>query len=228
MTAAKLPNNVSTPVGGHSSWAEYRMTVVNDEKALTIPICLPTGQEIGLLAAVTNAAISNDVVIEAFTRWRTTYRRFFLTQFTPTPERTRKWLKAILEDEHRMLFTIHAGNSLVGHYGFRDLREGSAELDNLLRGERGGHPRLMQATVRSLSRWLFTQCDVHIVNGNILADNPYALKLHVDAGFHLAEKRPLTLERKENGSRWVVGEPGHDSPSGKYYQRVILRRDADR
>ena len=122
-----------------------------------------------------------------------------------------------------MLFTIHVGDSLLGHYGFRDLHEGTAELDNLLRGERGGHPGLMQATVLALSNWLFARLDVHTVFGNILADNPLALKLHIDAGFSLGERRPLTLIDGEHENRWIIGPPGGASRHDKYYQQVLLR-----
>jgi RimJ/RimL family protein N-acetyltransferase len=207
----------------YSSWCEYRQAVVGDKVSLRIPITLATEQHIGSLVAVSHATLTSNDVIDTFTRWRTTYGRFFLTQFTPTPERTRNWLKAILADERRMLFTIYSGDSLVGHYGFRDLHEGSAELDNLLRGDRGGHPALMQATVLALSRWLFEQLDVHTVYGNILADNLFALKLHTTAGFTLGERRPLTLVKVKNETRWQVGQGGHPSPQGKYYQQVVLR-----
>jgi len=223
MTTPRALGCGSPPVGGLSPWAQYRQAVVTDKASLSVPICLPSGEKIGSLEAVTTATLSDDCVIDAFTRWRKTYGRFFLSQFTPTPERTRNWLMAILADERRMLFTIHAGPARVGHYGFRDLHEGSAELDNLLRGERGGHPGLMRATVVALSEWLFSRLHVHTVVGNILADNAVALKLHTDAGFSLGAKRPLTLVADEHETRWAVGQPGETSPQGKYYQQVVLR-----
>lgn len=227
MTAASSLPSESLSAGGQAPWAEYRQAIVTDKVSLTIPITLASGQHIGLLVAVSHATLTKTDVLDAFTRWRTTYGRFFLTQFTPTPERTSSWVKAILADERRMLFTIHAGESLVGHYGFRDLEEGSAELDNLLRGERGGHPGLMQATVLALSRWLFTRLAIRTVFGNILSDNPFALKLHTDAGFTLGDKRPLTLVEGENQNLWKVGEAGNSSPQQKYYQQVVLRRHSD-
>lgn len=223
MTAARAFLSGSPSAGGPPPWAEYRQSIVSDKAPLQIPITLATGQHIGLLVAVSTATLDQNDVIDAITRWRTTYSRFFLTQFTPTPERTRNWLKAILADERRMLFTIHSGDSLVGHYGFRDLHEGSAELDNLVRGERGGHPGLMQATVRSLSHWLFARLHVHTVFGNILADNLLAIKLHTNAGFSLGAKRPLTLIHGEHEDRWIVGPPGGESTHDKYYQQVLLR-----
>jgi RimJ/RimL family protein N-acetyltransferase len=223
MTANRKSVSNASAANGRPPWAEYRQAVVGDTTPLKIPITLATGQEIGLLVAVSNATLARNDVIDAFTRWRTTYGRFFLTQFTPTQGRTRNWLKAILADERRMLFTIHTGDSLVGHYGFRDLHAGTAEVDNLLRGERGGHPGLMQATVLALSDWLFTRLDVHTVFGNILADNPLALKLHTDAGFALGERRPLTLIHGEHENRWMVGPPGGASPHNKFYQQVLLQ-----
>lgn len=223
MTATSAFPLGSPSGGGQPPWAEYHQAVVADKTSLKIPITLASGQEIGLLVAVSNATLARNDVIDAFTRWRTTYGRFFLTQFTPTQERTRNWLKAILADERRMLFTIHTGDFLLGHYGFRDLHEGTAELDNLLRGERGGHPGLMQATVLALSHWLFTRLDVHTVFGNILADNPLALKLHTDAGFSLGERRPLNLIEGQHENRWVVGPLGGASPQAKFYQQVLLR-----
>ena len=122
-----------------------------------------------------------------------------------------------------MLFTIRSNGLLIGHYGFRDLHEGTTELDNLLRGDRGGHPALMRSTVLSLCRWLFDTVGVHTVVGNILADNAMALRLHTDAGFTLGHKRPLTMVEDGNERRWVVGDVGGVSPDGKYFQQVLLR-----
>lgn len=203
-------------------WAVLRRSIVGGETSLVIPICLGSGEQIGSLAAVTAATIVDDSIVDALTRWRSTFRRFFLTQFSPTPERTRAWLRSIIDDERRMLFTIHTGDTLIGNYGFRDLNEHSAELDNLLRGERGGHPAIMKHAVLTLTHWLFSSVGVASVFGNILADNAVALKLHVDAGFRLGEMRPLTLHTTETESRLTIGVAGEKSPNGKYYQQVIL------
>jgi RimJ/RimL family protein N-acetyltransferase len=209
-------------------WLTRRQSVVEGRQPLTIPVRLGDGTEIASLQAVTRQTCADYVIVDKFTRWRAANGTCFLTSFTPSPERTASWLAQVLSDSNRMLFMIVCNGDMVGHYGFRNLSEGSAELDNLLRGERGGHPRLMQASVRSLSGWLFDALDLAMVYGHILADNPLALKLHQDLGFTFSETYPLTLVTEDKESRWEIGPPGKPSPDGKYYRRVELFRRAVR
>jgi len=205
------------------AWLSLRKAIINNEAVLSIPVHATTGAVIGVMSAISQATVADNHLVEAFTRWRAHYRHFFLTQFTPTPDRTRNWLRTILDDDRRMLFTIYVEQRPVGHYGFKTLTTEDAELDNLLRGERGGPPALMGRTVFTLSRWLFDTIGIRTVVGHILADNHLALKLHTTLGFTLGDTFPLTLSSRDEEARWTIGPAGMPSRDSRYYQQVILR-----
>ncbi len=92
---------------------------------------------------------------------------------------------------------------MIGQYGFKDLDGDSASLDNLLRGERGGHPLLMKYAVSTLIKWLFDVMEVDMVYGYTFANNAMALKLNQDVGFSVPKNSPCSSRlraKKLNGS----------------------------
>lgn len=208
---------------------EYVERVIEGKEPLVIPIRDDQGAEIGTLRPITKAQLQAGDVIEKMTNWRNQYKAFFLSQFTATPERTRQWLeKTVLANPSQLLFLIYHGETLIGQYGFKDLDGGSAFLDNLLRGERGGHPMLMKYAVSALAGWLFDAMQVEMVYGYTFANNAMALKLNRDAGFSCVEKLPLRKQVDGDGIKWVVGKAGETSPDNHYYQKIVMTRGSKR
>ncbi len=196
--------------------------IVACREKLEIPIRDEAGAEIGRLCPVTAAHLHADGVIESMTRWRNQSKAFFLTQFPATTERTRQWLeRVVLPNPAQLLFLIYSGGQLIGQYGFKDLDEGQAEVDNLLRGERGGHPLIMRFAVVAVVNWLFDVLRIQRVYGHVFADNATALMLHKQLGFAFAEKLPLQKHVDGEEIRWVVGQAGETSPDNRYYQKVV-------
>lgn len=206
---------------------EYLLRIIEGKESLVIPIRDDNGADIGVMRPITKMHLQSNDVIEKMTNWRNQYKTFFLTQFNATPARTKQWLeKAVLSNPSQLLFLIYYGETLMGQYGFKDLDSDSAFLDNLLRGERGGHPLLMKYSVSALAEWLFDVMQVNMVYGYTFANNAMALKLNRDVGFSCIEKFPLQKQIDGEEIKWVVGKAGELSPDNHYYQKVVMSRNS--
>ncbi|MBT3295050.1 MAG: GNAT family N-acetyltransferase [Verrucomicrobia bacterium] len=203
----------------------YLTGIIEGKESLEIPICDDSSTRIGTMRPLTKKHIQDSDIAEKLTDWRNRYRECFLTQFVATPERTRHWLKTIaFSESNRLLFLIYSGDLLIGHYGFRDLSGDSVLADNLLRGERAGHPMLMKYAVLALVKWLFDAMQVNEVYGYIFADNAMGLKLNRDVGFVSTDRLPLQKQVDGDDITWIIGKAGEQSPDDRYYQKVVIRR----
>ncbi|MCW1429396.1 GNAT family N-acetyltransferase [Novosphingobium sp. JCM 18896] len=199
--------------------------VVEGRERLAIELHDDAGALIGRLAPLTEAHLADDTVIGKLTDWRNASMGSFLTQFTATPDRTRNWLRnGVLASSTQMIFLIEADDVLIGHFGFKELTHDTVLLDNAMRGERGGHPKLLQIAGRALIDWLFANAGVAMVTGYVLSTNPAAIMLNRAIGFDRWEKLPVRREEVDGEVRLVMGEPGEDSADSTYCYR--LEKDA--
>jgi RimJ/RimL family protein N-acetyltransferase len=198
-----------------SGQAVLRINILDDEACL-----------IGHLYPVTRSVLADYELIQKLTNWRNLARRYFFTQFTATCERTRSWLKdVLLADECRLLFVINSNSKPVGHIGFRDLHDRTADLDNLIRGEIGGHPQLIYHAEIALIHWMFQNLEIDSVCAWVLAHNTVVSSLHKRVGFEPAEKVPLLQVQQEGTVILEKGDPEGVSPCGLYAQRIVLTHD---
>jgi RimJ/RimL family protein N-acetyltransferase len=207
---------------------EYLLKIIEGNEQLAIPICDDNGTATGgVMRPITKMQLQSNDIIEKMTNWRNRYKAFFLTQFNATPMRTKEWLeKMVLSDPTQLMFLIYHEDTLIGQYGFKELTSDSVFLDNLLRGERGGHPLLMRYAVSALIKWLFDVMEVNSVYGYTFANNAMALKLNRDVGFSFTEKIPLQKQVDGEGIKWVVGRAGEPSPDNHYYQKIVMTRNS--
>ncbi len=204
---------------------EYLSRIIEGDESLVIPIYDDNGAEIGVMRPITKLHLQYNDIIEKMTNWRNQYNTFFLTQFNATPERTKQWLKTVvLSDPTRLLFLIYYRDKLIGHQGFKELRGDSVFTDNLLRGERDGHPSLMRYAGSTLVEWLFDFMQVNEVYGYLFANNAMAIKLNRDVGYSFLEKFPLQKQVDGEEIKWVVGKAGELSPDNHYYQKIVITR----
>ena len=152
---------------------------------LVIPILDEETARIGALIPVDRERAADDAVVSSLTRWRQQSMRFFLTQFEASDDRTEAWLNnAVLQDDARILFLIRdEGDRVIGHVGVRDIDERSAQIDNVLRGGKGGDPRLMFHSLVALIRWLYDALGVEDAYLHVFSDNRAAIRLYRSVGF---------------------------------------------
>jgi hypothetical protein len=152
----------------------YQIAITNDDKAV-----------IGFLQPVTHNIVFDNIVIDSLTRWRSKFKKYFLTQFEPTIERTKYWLENIvLPDNSRILFLIFDDtNKLVGNFGICNISKDSIELDNLIRGEKGGDPKLIFYAELSLMKWAYESLGVSDIYLRVFSNNFKTKALHQLVGF---------------------------------------------
>jgi RimJ/RimL family protein N-acetyltransferase len=174
---------------------------------LALPV-LEHGELIGEVREITTAEADGEAVPALLTRWRTERGEWFLTQFTPTVERTRHWLRNIvLPDVQRKLCAVAAADgSIVGTIGALHLDQPTVEIDNILRGERRGHRDLMFRALTSFITWLLDVHRANAINLFVMSTNDRAIALYRRLGF--ADVRRYVLDRTEHGNEVTYRRAG--------------------
>lgn len=214
--------------------------IVNEEQLLRIDVTIDGDTRIGYLTPITRSTLENTELIAKMTAWRNRMRSCFLTQREVTVEMTKAFLTgSVLGDPTRMLFVVHSPTNPVGTVGIKvgppwvhgagphGCEEGErrlAELANLLRGTRDGHPQLMYQAELALMDWAFRALDVDMFWTAVPSNNRLALSLHHSAGFKSTQLIPLHKVEKDGQTQMVPGEAGAISPDGLYAQRIELER----
>jgi len=160
---------------------------------LSIPVYDENEVCIGRLMLLKDKDVNNEFYIDSLTNWREKFMKYFLTQFEASINRTRAWLiKTVIPSNNRLLFLIFdENNRLVGNIGLANIEDNKCELDNLIRGERGGHPRLIYYSEIALLKWIFFEKSLNFVNLHVFSNNLPTLKLHTSVGFKEIDRKPL-------------------------------------
>ena len=174
----------------------------NTSEKFSIAIKDNNDKAIGSLVLVQKRDANNPIILEALTRWRKKYMKYFLTQFNASTNRTKSWLENIvIPSSDRLLFLIlNEDNNLIGNFGIADILFDRCELDNLIRGEKGGHPKLIYFSELSLLKWLFLEKNVKRVNLHVFANNLPTIKLHKSVGFVEIGRRKLERVQSKDGA----------------------------
>ena len=173
----------------------------NTSEKFSIAIKDNNDKVIGSLVLVQKRDANNPIILDALTRWRKKYMKYFLTQFNASTNRTKSWLENIvIPSSDRLLFLIlNEDNNLIGNFGIADILFDQCELDNLIRGEKGGHPKLIYFSELSLLKWLFLEKNVKRVNLHVFANNLPTIKLHKSVGFVEIGRRKLERVQSKDG-----------------------------
>lgn len=155
---------------------------------------------IGCLSLIKGSSLENDYIVESLTSWRNKYMKFFLSQFTATTERTRDWLKnTVIASDNRLLFLIYDNDeNLIGNFGVANISRSVCELDNLIRGNKGGHSRLIFYSEVALLHWIFNENNVKNVNLHVFSNNHLTLRLHREVGFQVCSHRKIYKSKKND------------------------------
>tara|TARA_R100001143_G_C3360967_1_gene135593 strand:+ start:14921 stop:15604 length:684 start_codon:yes stop_codon:yes gene_type:complete len=142
-----------------------------------------------------------DEISRNLTDWRNKSMRYFFTGFKATPERTMAWLKSsVLQSNSKILYLIYVNKKTVGHFGLANVSQTRAELDNAIRGEKGGHPDLFKYIEYVLLDIAFNHLRVQKVEGKLFSNNLLAMMLHKQFGFIVSDRSKL--KRVEDGEEW--------------------------
>ena len=211
----------------HTNRALIR-AIVDGERGLNIDLSTSEGNKIGRLVPLTIHHLDDDYIIQKLTEWRNANMSFFLTQFHSTSSRTRNWLQnVVFKRGNQLIFLIYDNDKVIGHYGFKDLNDSNVMLDNAMRGERGGHPKLLVIAGKTIINWLFENTNVNIVYGYIMLKNATSIMMSREIGFKGWVKHPLNRFVKNDEIHFKIGEEGEVSIDSLYCYRIeITKKDS--
>ncbi|MFM7136930.1 MAG: N-acetyltransferase [Planctomycetota bacterium] len=203
---------------------EHKQELVRAARPLRLPIFDRGGDQVGALRLLDAALVAEPAVVAALTEWRGRYMRFFLTHFTPSERRTREWLlNVVLPADDRLLFLIETEpDCFVGNFGLAAIAPGSAELDNLLRGRRGGGPDFIHLAECAMLRALFADASRATATLRVFSTNATTIRLHTGVGFEKTASDPLFIH-PDGPDRGLVLTGGLE-PAGFTYDEMTITR----
>lgn len=169
---------------------------------MEIPVINAQNAKIGLLKPINRHHADDAEIVSSLTNWRRRFKRFFFTQFEATDERTRAWLNdVVIKDDTRILFLImDEADRPTGHLGACNITADSAELDNFIRGQRGGDPKLMLLSGLSLIGWIYGALNIKKISARVIANNFRTLSVYEEAAcFERSEPSDPVREQADNG-----------------------------
>lgn len=171
----------------------------------SLPINAVDGILIGRLAPITDRSAKDQNVIAAICEWRKAHMTSFLTVFEPSLGKTEAYLHNVsLADPGRILFLVcDAAAKPVGNIGLCNVKGGSAEMDNVIRGEMCSNQAIMTQAQRALLRWTFFELGVALVYLNVLANNTRAIRAYRRVGFTAVDHVRLTRKITDGGYQLI-------------------------
>lgn len=171
-------------------------------------LALPVTNDAGVLARLVPIGpwiLSHDSLISEISSWRQRSMKMYLHQFVATPENTQKYLKhQSIGEPNRLLFLVQHNFNFIGHLGIANAADDSAELDNLMRGKRGGPRDLMLLCEAALVDWCMTHLRLRRIYLRVLSTNVLAKEIHKQLGFSLI--RQASVFRQVEGDRVQLRE----------------------
>ena len=193
-------------------------------KPTRLPILGRNGDQLGALRLLNKELASDKEVLGELTEWRRTSMRFFLTHFEPSTDRTHSWLlKQVFPASDTLFFLLETDpDAFVGNFGVTHISESAAELDNLIRGKRGGGPEFIYFAECSLLWWLFADASRSTVTLNVFSDNAITLALHASVGFLRTRQQPLWFHTGGPDHGYVLADSG--VPADFTYDELSITR----
>jgi len=221
MTNLEIHQLIEDIKQNHNECKDFRISILNDEEKKK--------EIVGYLKPITKNVLLDDEqgVISLLTKWRRMFAKFFLTQFVLSNERTERWLNQIvLPSRDRILFLVcTSDHKAIGNFGLCNVNSESAELDNLIRGEKGGDPQLIYYSELSLLKWLFLDLGVKTACLHIFSNNSKTISLHEKVGFVVTQEYKLWEQKTDEGKRYSIVE-GEGQPVDFCYLEMNLDRES--
>lgn len=195
----------------------------------SIPIFDNENNNIGSLSLIDNTILEKQDIIHKLTKWRRMFMRNFLTQFPATEERTKNWLKNIVIPslERKLFLILDEKGNILGNFGICNLIETTAELDNIIRGERGGNPRLIYYAEIAILKWLYYTLNIQVVNLHVFSNNPITIDLHNSIGFKIINRVHLYKQSFNNEIHYSTNTSG-EKMNFDYVEMKLTKKDFEK
>jgi len=198
------------------------------ETNLRLPVFDRSERIVGYLAPIGTMLAKDNLLAEDLTQWRRANANMFLSSFDLSAARTQRWLnETVITDDSKLLFLVtDAQGRRLGQYGLRDIGPDSAELDNGIRGEAGGHPHLFFYVELAVMSFCFGQLNVKRVITRAFSDNYLALRLHNMVGLTIDGNEPLVSVIENGEIRYAVQTDENNIESARSMTVLSMERAA--
>ena len=182
---------------------------------------------IGYLLPVGEWILSDDQKIEKIRLWRQKSMKMYLTQFDSTFEKTLNYLKTLsIAEEGRLFFLLYDDTDrFIGHLGVADVDGTKLELDNLMRGVYGGHPRLVYFAELALLNWSFNSLGIVESDVRVLSYNWLVVSLHEEVGYKLVDSLPLKKLLKDGITEHIPTKTNEANVKYSCFRMVLNKND---
>ena len=197
----------------------------DDALSNALPIFDSKKNEIGKLIPIGNWILTHKEKIEDLSKWRQKNMKFFFSQFNSSYKRTLWYIKNFsIEQNNRIFFLIYANNDkLIGHIGLAEIEKNFATMDNMVRGEEGGDPKLMYYSMIAIINWSFKILNIENLYGRIISYNWLTIFLYEEISFKIIERIPLK-KIEENGEINHKDVDSSESNVRYFCTKVLLKK----
>ena len=197
----------------------------DDALSNALPIFDSKKNEIGKLIPIGNWILTDKKKIENLSMWRQKNMKFFFSQFNSNCKRTLWYIKNLsIEQNNRIFFLIYTNNDkLIGHIGLAEIEKNFATMDNMVRGEEGGDPKLMYYSMIAIINWSFKILNIENLYGKIISYNWLTIFLYEEISFKIIERIPLKKIEK-NGEINHKDVNSSESNVRYFCTKVLLKK----
>jgi len=161
--------------------------------------------------------------IKLSTMWRKNNLQWFHTEFSPTEEKSQKWIQKILDDPQRILFMIFLDGKKIGQTGLDTFveSENSIEVTGTIKDKSIKDHKIMEFARKALIHWAFEYLDVSKVVIRHFSDNYRAINLSERCGLLTINSIPMKRKITNNELSWVETTLNSNQEIAERYLNVM-------
>ena len=181
------------------------------------------GGRIGTLEVLTERHVHDEKLLRRLCDWHNQSLRNYFDQSKWHVQSTAAWLtETALSSESRVLFFVNDQHgSRIGLCGLSNINGAHAEVYDIIRGEPGGHSRLLPYAQITMLRLGFYGLGLEVVSGAVLFENIPARRMGRFVGFE-------EMDEVIAGSRLVNHTETSEESASTTGSRLVMRITRDR
>ncbi len=156
------------------------------------------------LVPVGNWILHDNNLVSLMCKWRAENKESFFAQIEPDTRSMLNYLEThSIRDERTLLFIIFSEGHPLGHLGLSHIKDGSASLDQVMKGVRENsesrNKGLMKSAVMALIDWSRSNLGLSVLHLDVVSSNDSAIKLYEKCNFVVTQKFPLKAIQTAGG-----------------------------
>jgi hypothetical protein len=186
-------------------------------------IATHSGSHIGTLEVITRRHVRDENLLGRLCDWHNRSLNHYFNQTKWQVSSTAAWLATtVISSDSRLLFLVNdQDGSRIGLCGLSKIDGTHAEIYDVVRGETGGHSRLLPYAEITLLRLSFHGMGLQSVSGQVRSDNIMARRMGRFVGFEECDS-VADCHSSVNTSATF------NDPNPTAYRRILLRISRER